>query len=112
RRPSHVEAELDDVAVGHDVVLALDAGLAGGARRGDRARGDEVVERDDLRLDEALFEVGVNDSGGLRRLPALADRPGARLLRPRREVRLEAERVEADARELIESGLLLTRHRE
>ena len=36
----HVEAELDDVAVTHDVVLALDAGLARGARGGQRAGRD------------------------------------------------------------------------
>src|ERR1700761_8995502 len=33
-RKSHVEAELHHVAVAHDVVLALDAGLAGGAGGG------------------------------------------------------------------------------
>ena len=104
---SDVEAELHHVAVGHHVVLALDAGLAGGARGGDGAGGDEVVERDDLGLDEALLEVGVDHAGGLRGGPALVDRPGARLLGAGGQVGLQAERVEADAGELVQAGLLL-----
>src|SRR4051794_15883654 len=43
---------LDDVAVLHHVVLALDAGAASGASLGDGAGGDEVVVVDDLGLDE------------------------------------------------------------
>ena len=107
-----VEAELHDVAVLHDVVLALHAGLALGARLGDRAGGDEVGERDDLGLDEAALEVGVDDARGLRGLPALVDRPRARLLRAGGEVRLQAERVEADAGELVEARLVLAGRRE
>src|SRR6478735_4311169 len=104
---SIVEAELHDVAVLHDVVLAFEARLALRARLDYRAGRDEVVERDDLGLDEALLEVGVDHTGRLRGLPALADRPGASLLRTRRELGLEAEGVEADARELVETRLLL-----
>jgi len=65
-------AELHHVPVLHDVVPALDPGLAGSAGSGDRAGLDEVVEGDDLGLDEALLEVGVDDARGLRRLPALS----------------------------------------
>src|SRR6185312_6334302 len=93
---SVVEAELHHVAVLHDVVLALDASLALGAGLGDRTGLDEVVEADHLGLDEALLEVGVDDAGRLRGLPTLVDRPRARLLRARREVGLQAERVESD----------------
>ena len=45
----NVEAELHDVAVFDDVFLAFDAELAGFARFGEGAEGDEVVEVDDLR---------------------------------------------------------------
>src|SRR5690606_18447026 len=100
--PLHVEAELHHVAVLHDVLLALHAGLALGARLGDGTAFDEVVERDDLGLDEALLEVRVDDPRRLGRLRTLGNRPGARLLRARREVGLQAERVEADAGELVE----------
>ena len=43
-----VEAELHDVAVGHHVVLAFHADLAGGLGRGHRAGLDEIVAFDDL----------------------------------------------------------------
>src|SRR5688572_31023081 len=79
---SDIEPEFDDVAVLHDVILALEAGFALRPRLEHRARGDEVVERDDLGLDEALLEVRVDHAGRGRRLPALADRPRAGLLRP------------------------------
>src|SRR3954454_24007211 len=62
---SHVEAELHDVAVGHYVVLALHADAAGLLGLLHRAGGEEVVVRDDLGLDEAALEVGVDDAGGL-----------------------------------------------
>src|SRR5262249_50029068 len=98
RNGSDVEAELHHVAVLHDVLLALHAGLALGAGLGDGAALDQVAEGDDLRLDEALLEVGVDDTGGLGGGGALLDRPGAGFLRAGREVRLQAEGVEADAR--------------
>src|SRR5690349_23004463 len=75
---SHVEAELHDVAVRHDVVLALHADPTSllGLEHG--AGSDEVVEGDDLGLDEAALEVGVDDAGGLGGRGALLDRPGPR----------------------------------
>src|SRR5215207_2934816 len=94
---SDVEAELDDVAVGHDVVLALHAYFAGGLGRCHRAGGHEIVEGHDLGLDEAAFEVRVNHAGRLRRGCTLGDRPGAGLLGTGSEVRLQPQRVEADA---------------
>src|SRR6478736_61205 len=66
-RRLHVKPKLNDVAVAHDVVLAFDAGLAGGAGGGQRADRDEVVVGDYLGLDEAALEVGVDDAGRLRR---------------------------------------------
>ena len=107
-----VEAELHDVAVVHDVVLALNASLALGASLSDGASRDEVVEADDLSLDETLLEVSVNNAGSLRCLGALRDRPRASLFRTSREIRLQAKSVEADAGELVETTLFLTRARE
>src|SRR5690554_6552626 len=86
-----VEAELDHVAVAHDVVLALHAGLAGGAHRRNRASLDEVLEADDLGLDELFLEVRVDDARGLRSRPPLLDGPGSRLLGARREVGLQPQ---------------------
>ena len=59
----------------------------------------EVLERVDLRADEALLEVGVDHAGGLGTHRALADRPGADLLLAGGEVRLQAEQAVALARE-------------
>ena len=97
--------ELHHVAVGHDVVLALHAHPAVGAGLGHAPVLHEVVVADDLGLDETALEVGVDDAGGLRGGPPLADRPGPRLLLPRRQVGLEPERVEAHARQLVQPRL-------
>src|SRR5690606_30053476 len=104
--PLHVEAELHDVAVGHDVVLALDPRLSCSTHSGDRTGLDQVLEGDHLGLDEAALEVGVDHPRGLRRGPALADGPGPGLLGPGREVGLQPERVEADPGELVETCLV------
>src|SRR5690348_17624263 len=90
---SDVEAEFDDVAVAHDVVLALDAGLARGPGGGQRAGRDQVLVGDHLGLDEAALEVAVDDAGCLRRRRANLNRPGPGLLRARSEEGLQAERT-------------------
>ena len=56
---SDVEEEVHDVAVLHDVLLALDADLAHVAARLFGAQRHVVVVLDDLGADEAAFEVGV-----------------------------------------------------
>ena len=94
-----VEAERHDVAVIHDVFLALNPGLALGASLSDRARLDEIVEADDLSLDEALFEVRVDDAGRLRRLGVEEDRlrAGGDLRRRTLAVEARYHRVPADS---------------
>ena len=54
----------------------------------------------------------MNYSGGLRGFPALTNCPGACFFRAGREIRLQSERVEADAGELVEPALVLTHRRE
>src|SRR5687768_12361976 len=71
---AHVEAELDHVAVLHDVFLAFDPQLADFLRAVLGAGGNEVVVVDDFRGDEAAFEIGVDHAGGCRGLVALMDR--------------------------------------
>ena len=51
---------------------------------------DQVVEADDLGLDEAALEVGVDDAGRLGSGRADRDGPGPRLLRAGRQVGLQA----------------------
>ena len=73
----------------------------------DRPQLHELVEGDDLGLDEAPLEVGVDDTSRLRSRPPLVDRPGPRLLLAGGQVGLQPQRVEADARQLVQTGLLL-----
>ena len=81
RSPTSVrEPEVHHVAVLDDVLLAFLAHLAGFLGADLAAQADVVVVGDGLGADEALLEVGVDDAGGLRRLGALVDGPGARLL--------------------------------
>src|SRR5665811_390940 len=77
---SHVETELDHVAVGHDVVLSFHSDSAGRLGRSHGSRRDEVVKGDDLGLDEATLKVGVDHAGRLGGRPALMNRPGTSLL--------------------------------
>ena len=63
----HVEAEVDDVAILHDVVFAFDADEAFFAGRGYAAVFYEVIEVHDLGTDESALEIRVNLAGGLRR---------------------------------------------
>src|SRR5262249_53657048 len=102
---SDVEAEFDHVAVLHGVVAALDAGVAGGTRGRHRARRDQVVVADDLGLDEAFLEVGVDDTGRLRRRRTRRNGPRASLLRPGGQEGGKAERRESCPGELSQAGL-------
>src|ERR1044072_2232882 len=75
-----VEAEMEDVAVLHGVLLAFQSQLAGIAGAGFAVQRHVVVVGDGLGADETPFEVGVDHTGGFRRLGLAAPRPGARLL--------------------------------
>src|SRR5215472_16619361 len=102
-------AELHDVAVAHEVVLALDAGLAGGAGRRHRAGRHQVIERHDLRLDEAALEVAMDYAGRLWGGRADRDLPGARLLRPGRQEGLQPKRPEPGRCQLRKTRLAHSR---
>ena len=54
----------------------------------------------------------MDDAGSLRRLGSLGDRPRASLFGASGEVGLQTEGVEADAGELVETGLVLAGRRE
>src|ERR1700694_6127591 len=77
---SRREPEMDDVAVGDDVILALEPKLAGVARAGLAAERHVVLPGDDLGADEAALEIAVDDAGGLRRPRAARPRPRMRSL--------------------------------
>src|SRR5579863_6681139 len=77
---SHIEPEMQDVAVLDDVLRAFEAEFARFLGALLAAAGDEVLVGDRFGADEALLKVGVDDAGGLGRLGAAPHRPGARLL--------------------------------
>src|ERR1041384_6527006 len=64
---SVVEPEMQHVAVGDDIILAFQAELTGFTRAGFAFARDIVGIGDGFRTNEALLEIGVNDTSGLRR---------------------------------------------
>ena len=59
----HIEAEVHDVAVLHDVFFAFYGHLAGVAYGALAAEGHIVVVFDNLGADKAFLKVGVDDTG-------------------------------------------------
>src|ERR1700677_1198046 len=103
--PSIREAEMQNVAVGDYVVLALEAELAGLTRAGLAAIGDIVLIGNGFGADKALFEIRVDDAGRLRGPGTLLDRPRARFLWPCGEVGDEVQKLVARANDAAETRL-------
>src|SRR5262249_43105818 len=111
RRPESllgdVEAEVADLPVAHDVVLAFQPELTLLAHRGHRAvGGDQLVVAHHLGADEAPRDVGMNGARGILGAGAPGDRPGPHLVLTHREEGEEAEERVAVAQHALDSGLL------
>ena len=102
----HVEAEVHDVAVLNDVVLALDGQLASLADSGLRAVLQVVVVLDDFGADKALLEVCVDDAGTLGSLPALLIGPRLYLHLASRDESLEVQQGVGLLDEAVHAALL------
>ena len=102
----YVEAEVHDVAVLYDIVLALDAHLARLADGGLRAIVDIIVVLDDLGTDEAFLKVGVDDAGTLRSLPAFLVGPRLHLHLAGGDERLEVQQGVGLLDEAVDATLL------
>src|SRR5262249_11681540 len=76
---SHVEADLEDIAVYHFVVLTLDAQLACILGRLPGAQAKQFVPSDHLGPDETTLEVRMDDAGTLGRPGTGPERPGPAL---------------------------------
>src|SRR5438094_10179690 len=61
---SRGEAEVDNVAVLHDVVIAFEPDLTAIAASGHRAARDQRIVADHFRANEAPRDVAVNTAGG------------------------------------------------
>src|SRR3954454_6820293 len=103
RSPSRCEAEVDDVAVLDDVLLALEADLAPIAAGGHRSAIDEGAVGDDFRANEAAGDVAVNLASRELRAGAARNRPGAVLVFADREERDVAEQIVAGADDPIQA---------
>src|SRR5690606_23981975 len=108
RRASDVEAEMQAGPLLDPVVLALQPQPPRLPRPGFPAMADEVVEGDGLGADEALFEVGVDDAGGLRGGGAGLDRPRADFLDPGGEIGLQPEQAVGSPDHPVQARLLQT----
>src|SRR5207248_10578200 len=86
-RDSHVETELDHVAVLPRVLFSFDSKLAGVARFRHRAELDQILVPNGFRGDEAALKVRMNHPGGSGSLIARVNRPGPRFLLAGGEVR-------------------------
>ena len=82
---------MHNVSVLDDVVLALDGEFAGFADSGLRAILDIVIVLDDLGTNEALLEVGMDDTSALGSLPTLLVGPGLDLHLTSRDECLEVQ---------------------
>ena len=87
-RALDVEAEMHDVTVLHDIVLALQAQFSGLFRAMLAVTGDEIVITDHLGTDKALLEIGVYDTCSLRRFSTNGDGPGPNFLGAGRNILL------------------------
>ena len=96
---------MHDVAVGDHIFFSFQPQLAGIARAGFAAERRIVGISDGFGADEALFKVGVNDTGRGGRLGAAVDGPGASFLRADREVGDEIEQLVAGADQPVETRL-------
>ena len=97
---------MHDVAILHDVVLALDGQFAGLADGGLGAVLQVVVVLDDLSAYKTLLEVGVDDAGTLRSLPALLVSPGLHLHFAGGDERLEIQQGVGFLDEPVDAALL------
>ena len=102
----YVEAEMHDIAVLDDILLAFLPRLAGFLGPGLAVEPYVVAIGDGFRLDEALLEVPVDHASGLWRRRALADRPGAGLLWADCEVGKQPQQVVSGLDDAVEARFL------
>src|SRR5687767_6823802 len=88
---SGVESEQRHVAVREHVIFSLETVFADFARCRGAAEPRQIRVADHFRLDEALFEIRMDDTGRLGCFPALLDRPRTHFLFASREIRLQSE---------------------
>src|SRR5256885_16711488 len=104
-RALDVEAEVDHVAVAHDVILALEAELARFLRTLLATVRHEVIVRRNFGADETALKIAVDHAGGLWRRGAGGNRPSAHFLRPGGEIGLQAKKLVGSAGDAVQARL-------
>src|SRR5436305_14792309 len=84
-RQSDIEAEQADIPILDDIVAALEPHLAPLPSRGIGSGRDQLIVGDDLRVNEATFDVAADHAGGLGRFRSVPNGPPTHLLTARRE---------------------------
>ena len=102
----HVEQEMNDIAVLHDIFFALGAHFARFFGLRLATQRDKVVVCNHLGADEAAFEIGVDDTGSLRCGVAFVDGPRTYFLHAGGEISLQAEQIVARADKAVQAGFL------
>ena len=102
----NIEEEVNNVAVLHDVILALGADKAFFSCNGKRAAFHKVIKADDLGSDKAFFKVGMYFSDSLRSFGTLFNRSCTNLGLTGRQIRDKSEQVVAALNEKIKTALL------
>ena len=103
---AHIEPEMRDVPVLHHIIATLQSELPGLTRPVLTTQPHIILIAYDLRADEALLEVGVDDACGLRGEAPLAYRPGANLLGAGGKEGLETQEREGRPHETVKAWLV------
>src|SRR5436190_12314538 len=100
----HIESEIDDVAVLHNILLTFQAGKAFFAGGLTRPASNEVVVPNDLSSDKPAFDVGVDLAGGLWCFCADGNGPRTNLFFAGGQERHQAEHVICGLDQFIDAG--------
>ena len=101
-------ADVQDVAILHDVVLTFQSERAFGARVGFRTRFEKLIPADGFGADEMLFQIGVNRAGRFLREGVGGNLPGAAFILAGGEKRNQPEQLIRGADQAYESTLFET----
>jgi CheY-like chemotaxis protein len=107
-KPSNIEAEMQDIAVLHDIVLAFHAQFAGFPDFLLGTQGKQILAMIGFGLDKAPLKVGMNNAGRLRGAGTFPERPGPHFGFAGREIGPQAEQIITGLNQAIQTGLFQT----
>ena len=99
-----IEANVQYVAVLHDVFFAFQTQLAFGFSLHHTAKCHQIIVGNDLGADETLLQVRMDLTGGLRRGGAAVNCPGTALISAGGEEGLQAQQIVRETDHAVEAG--------